>query len=112
MVLVPPYAPIVVLAFPGAGALVVAGAAAEDRSGRRYLPRPDATAALVRAGRASTPVTRSLKPGDSYRTLLVFDVPRNARELRLYVGNRPEEGAFLVGHEASPVAKKSWFAID
>ena len=84
----------------------------EDASGRRYRPRAEVAAALVRAGRASTPLTEPLIPGQSYETLLVFDVPREARDLRLYVGNLASDGAFLIGHEASPLAKKSWFAME
>lgn len=85
---------------------------AADAAGSRFAPRLDGTAALVRAGRASTPVTEPLKPGDSYPTLLVFDVPKGDRGLRLYVGSAPAESAFLLFHEASPLAKKAWFALD
>jgi hypothetical protein len=83
----------------------------DDGAGRRYRPLPGAAAALARAGRASTPLTEPLIPGQSYATLLVFDVPRGAHDLRLYVGNRASDGAFLIGHEASPLAKKAWFAV-
>jgi hypothetical protein len=84
----------------------------EDAAGRRYGSLPGATAALARAGRPSTPLTEPLVPGESYQTLLVFDVPRGAKALRLYVGNTPREAAFLLGHESSPLAKKAWFAVE
>jgi hypothetical protein len=84
----------------------------EDAAGRRYHSLPGAPAALARAGRTSTPLTESLVPGESYQTLLVFDVPRKAKALKLYVGSTLGDGAFLLGHEASPLAKKSWFAVD
>jgi len=83
-----------------------------DAAGVHYPPLPGATAALAQAGRPSTPLTEPLIPGQSYTTLLVFDVPRNAGALKLYVGNLSSDGAFLIGHEASPLAKKSWFAVD
>jgi len=83
-----------------------------DGAGVHYPPLPGATAALARAGRPSTPLTEPLIPGQSYTTLLVFDVPRGARGLKLYVGNYSADGAFLIGHEASPLAKKSWFSLD
>ncbi|MEK7314986.1 MAG: hypothetical protein AAB011_02305 [Candidatus Eisenbacteria bacterium] len=84
---------------------------AVDAEGRRYRPLPGTSAALARAGRASTPLTEPLRPGESYQTLLVFDVPREARGVKLYVGNHASEGAFLIGHEAAPIAKKAWFSL-
>ena len=84
----------------------------EDAAGRRYDPRAEVADALVRTGRASTPITEPLVPGQSYETLFVFDVPAEARALRLYVGNVSSDGAFLIGHEASPLSKKSWFALE
>ncbi|HEY6572408.1 MAG TPA: hypothetical protein VI198_03745 [Candidatus Eisenbacteria bacterium] len=83
-----------------------------DAEGRRYRPVTGASAALAQAGRASTPLTEPLRPGESYRTLLVFDVPPGARGLRLYVGNISSEGAFLIGHEAAPFARKAWFVLE
>ena len=85
---------------------------AEDASGGRYRPLAAAAAALSQARRPSTPITEPLVPGQSYETLLVFDVPAGARGLKLYVGNRSSDGAFLIGHEASPLARKSWFAME
>ncbi len=84
---------------------------AMDADGRRYRPLPGASAALARAGRVSTPLTEPLLPGESYQTLLVFDVPREARGVKLYVGNLASEGAFLIGYEAAPIAKKAWFSL-
>jgi hypothetical protein len=84
----------------------------EDAAGRRYRPLPGAAAALTRSGRASTPLTEPLVPGASYETLLVFDVPHASGGLKLYVGNRASDGAFLIGHEASPLSRKAWFALD
>jgi len=82
-----------------------------DAAGNHYRPLPGATAVLAQAGHASTPLTEPLVPGQSYQTLLVFDVPRQAGAMNLYVGNISSEGAFLIGHEASPLAKKAWFAV-
>jgi hypothetical protein len=82
-----------------------------DVAGVRYPPLPGATAALAAAGRANTPLTEELRPGESYETILVFDVPANAPEPRLFIGNIPAESAFLIGHESSPIAKKAWFSL-
>jgi len=66
--------------------------------------------ALVPSGRTSIPLTTSLRPGESYETLLVFDLPNSAPSPRLYVGVHGIE-AFLIGHEDSPLHKKIWFRI-
>jgi hypothetical protein len=83
-----------------------------DAEGKHYRRLPGATAALAQAGRASTPATEPLVPGQSYTTLLAFDVPLDARALKLYVGNISSDGAFLIGHEAAPLARKAWFAME
>ncbi len=44
-------------------------------------------AALARLGGGTIPLSQSLRPGESYVTDLVFDVPANARSLRLFVGD-------------------------
>ncbi len=85
---------------------------AEDAGGRRYAPVADGPALLAAMGRSSTPLRAPIRPGESYRTLLVFETPRGARGLRLYVGNVPVESAFLVGHEAAPIARKAWFRLE
>jgi len=82
-----------------------------DRDRRRYRAIPGATAALAKTGRASTPMTEPLRPGESYETTLVFDVPADAPEPRLFVGNIPAESAFIIGHESSPLARKTWFSL-
>ncbi|HEU4724382.1 MAG TPA: hypothetical protein VFU59_03695 [Candidatus Eisenbacteria bacterium] len=82
-----------------------------DNDGHRYPALPGAAAALAAAGRVSTPMSEPLRPGESYETILVFDVPADARVPRLYVGNVPAESAFLIGHESAPLAKKTWFLL-
>jgi len=84
----------------------------EEAGGRRYHALPGATAALASAGRSSTPLTEPLRPGESYETLLIFDLAADALHPRLFIGNVPPESAFLIGHEASPMAKKAWFSLE
>ena len=82
----------------------------EDATGKRYPPLDAGTQALVKSGRTSTPLTTPLRPGESYETLLVFDLPDSAPSPRLYVGVHGIE-SLLIGHEDSPLHKKIWFRI-
>ena len=82
-----------------------------DAAGRRYEPSAAAERALAAAGRSSVPVTRPLRPGESYETLLAFDLPDSAPEPRLYVGDSDPLSFLLIGHEESPFHPKAWFRI-
>jgi hypothetical protein len=83
-----------------------------DESGRRYLPSPEATESWQQAHGDSTPFGRELRPGESYRTTFVFDVPSGARSPRLFVGD-PRGGLdrLVIGHENSPFHGKTYFAL-
>jgi hypothetical protein len=54
---------------------------------------------------------RQLIPGESYTTDIVFDVPTNARNLRLVLRNNDPETAFIIGHENSLLHGKTTFAL-
>jgi hypothetical protein len=54
---------------------------------------------------------RSLIPGETYTTDLVFDVPANARDLRLVLRNNDAETAFIIGHENSLLHGKTLFSL-
>ena len=84
----------------------------EDAAGRRYERSQAAEDALTAMGRTSTPVTRSLRPGEAYDTILVFDIPDDARGPRLFVGCPPGVEFALIGHEMSPLHKKIWFSVN
>ena len=83
-----------------------------DAAGRRYDPSPEATAAWQKAHGGSTPLGQELRPGESYTTTLVFDLPPDVRAGRLYVGDPPGgvEKA-LIGHENSPMHGKVYLAL-
>jgi len=70
-----------------------------DEAGRRYPPSARAAAAL---GQSSTPLDRPLRPGESYLTVLVFDLPASARNPRVLVADRDPVARLLVDHENSP----------
>ncbi|MEP6801602.1 MAG: hypothetical protein ABJC07_06675 [Acidobacteriota bacterium] len=83
-----------------------------DSRGRRYEPAADAGAGCVEAFRGSTPFTRPLRPGESYRTALGFRVPRGAGALRLWLGD-PEPGIeqFVPGHENGVFHPRVYLAL-
>ncbi len=82
-----------------------------DALGNRYERAGKAEAALAAAGRPSTPLTQPLRPGESYETLLAFDLPVDAPSARLYVGDDDPVSFLLVGHEQSPFHRRVWFRI-
>jgi hypothetical protein len=82
-----------------------------DAAGHRYEPSPAGQRAIEVMGWASTPLSRPLIPGESYVTELVFDLPSNIREPRLYVGAADPVCSFLIGHEESPLHRKIWFRV-
>ena len=83
-----------------------------DDAGRSYEPSPEGQFALARSGSSSTPMAESLRPGESYITDIVFDVPKNARGLRLLLIEDDPETRFIVGHENSLLHKKIYFDVE
>lgn len=69
-----------------------------DAAGRQY---PGPTDSL----------RRRLLPGESYTTDIVFDVPVDARDLRLVLRSADFETSFLIGHENSLGHGKTTFAL-
>lgn len=83
-----------------------------DDTGRSYDPSSEGQFAFARSGNNSTAMTQPLRPGESYTTDLVFDVPRNARGLRLLITEEDPETRFVIGHENSLMHKKIYFAVE
>jgi hypothetical protein len=83
-----------------------------DETGQRFAPSPGGQTALDRLISHSTPLTQPLRPGESYVTDLVFDVPRHANELRLLITEDDPETRLVIGHENSLLHKKVYFAVD
>ena len=64
------------------------------------------------AGRPSVGFGLPLRPGDHYDTSLVFDLPSDARNPRLWVADRIPEAFFMIGHENSPFHERVLFALE
>jgi hypothetical protein len=83
-----------------------------DAAGRSFSPSPEGATAFVGLSNNSTPLTQPLRPGESYTTDFVFDVPRDARGLRLLITEDDPETRLVVGHENSLLHKKIYFGVD
>jgi hypothetical protein len=83
-----------------------------DDMGRSFEPSLAGQGAFERLGNASTPLTQPLRPGESYLTNFVFDVPEDARGLRLLITENDPETRLVIGHENSLLHKKIYFGVD
>jgi hypothetical protein len=83
-----------------------------DETGRSFAPSMEGETALHRVQGVSTPITEPLRPGESYTTDLVFDVPRDASHLRLLITEDDPETRLIIGHENSFLHKKIYMALD
>jgi hypothetical protein len=83
-----------------------------DDPGRRFQFSPEGQAAFAWLGNASTPLSAALRPGESYTSDFVFDVPTEAHNLRLLITEDDVETHLVVGHENSLLHKKIYFSLD
>jgi len=81
----------------------------EDSSGRRYFPTQTNTSALQDA---STPLAQPLRPGESYLTSFVFDVARDAKDLRLLITDDDPISVITIDHENSPFHGKIYLELN
>ena len=84
-----------------------------DPRGQEFTVSPAGQMVLEKAeGKAAIPFTRPLKPGESYTTDLVFDVPSDVTSPRLYITIADALPApLLIGHERSPLHKHILFDL-
>ncbi len=82
-----------------------------DARGRRYTTSPQGQAALARAGGKVIPLSRPLRPDESYTTDFVFDLPGDAEDPRLFIATADWVTRLLIGHENSLFHKKVFFGL-
>ena len=87
------------------------GVTVYDDEGRSYSPSDEGARALAAEGLGGTPIDTPLRPGESYTTELVFDLPADARGARLLVNESDPQTRFIIGHENSPLHKKTEFKL-
>jgi hypothetical protein len=73
-----------------------------DDQGNRYGP----------SSQFGTPLTTPLRPGESYTTGVAFDLPANAQPTALLINEGDWITHLVIGHENSPLHKKTSFQID
>ena len=82
-----------------------------DGSGRKYFPSPSGESALAGSQASGTPITTPLRPGESYTTTFVFDLPPDIPNPTLLIHEGEVETRFIIGHENSPLHRKIRFQI-
>jgi hypothetical protein len=82
-----------------------------DAEGRTYEVSAEGRRALSTEGGVGMPLDTPLRPGESYTTELVFDLPEGARDPVLFVNESSPETRFIIGHENSPLHGKTEFGL-
>ena len=82
-----------------------------DAEGRKYFPATEAQRAFEQSKDAGIPLTTPLRPGESYTTTLVFDLPTNVRNPTLLINEGEWLTHVVIGHENSPLHKKTRFQL-
>lgn len=83
-----------------------------DEQGRKYNPSTEGQQALDLSGGGGTPLTTPLRPGETYTTALVFDVPAEVRNPTLGINEESLPARFIVGHENSFWHGQTRFRLD
>jgi hypothetical protein len=84
----------------------------EDANGRAYAPSPEGQAELVRVKGEAGSLGQPLRPGQSFATDVVFDVPKDASGLRLLITEDDPETVLIIGHENSLFHSKIYLGLD
>lgn len=82
-----------------------------DANGHEYLPVSAAHDSLETSHAAGTAMTIPLRPGESYSTTVVFDLPPNINNPTLFLREGETLTHFVIGHENSPLHKKVRFLL-
>ena len=85
--------------------------AVSDEGGNQYFPSAEAQGLLEKSQAAGTAMTIPLRPGESYSTTLVFDLPADIKNPTLLVREGELVTHLVIGHENSPLHKKTRFQI-
>jgi hypothetical protein len=83
-----------------------------DDSSRVYARSSEGEAALDRWNGSLASLDQPLRPGQSFTKDLAFDVPRDARGLRLLITEDDPQSRLIIGHENSPWHKKIYLSLD
>ena len=78
--------------------------------GQKYSVSPAGQAALP-SQLAGTPITNPLRPGETYTTTVVFDLPAGVKNPTLLMQEGNPATHLIIGHENSPFHKKTRFQL-
>jgi hypothetical protein len=82
-----------------------------DEQGRSFGPSLEGLMAVDARAEKMIPLDQPLRPGEAYETTLVFDVPADAKNPRLWLTDPILVNWLLIGHENSFFHKKVYFAL-
>lgn len=82
-----------------------------DENGNQYFPSAEAQGLLEKLQATGTAMTIPLRPGESYSTTLVFDLPTDIKNPTLLIREGEWVTHLVIGHENSPLHKKTRFQI-
>lgn len=82
-----------------------------DEKGSQYFLSEAGQRVLERSQAVGTPITSQLRPGETYTTTFVFDLPADIRNPTLLIREGELVTHFVIGHENSPLHKKTRFQI-
>jgi hypothetical protein len=82
-----------------------------DAQGRKYVPSERGAKGLAQTEDPATPFTEALRPGETYTTKLVFDLPTDVATPTLLLNEGAWLTRFIIGHENSPLHKKLRFQL-
>jgi len=82
-----------------------------DANGNEYFPSAEAHRVLEASHAAGTAMTIPLRPGETYSTTLVFDLPADVNDPTLWIREGETITHLIIGHENSPLHKKTRFQI-
>ena len=82
-----------------------------DAQGRQYWPSESGAKALAQTEDSGSPFTAALRPGETYTTKLVFDLPADVANPTLLLNEGQWMTRFIIGHENSPLHKKTRFLL-
>jgi hypothetical protein len=82
-----------------------------DEHGIKYAPASNDQRALAAGQGEGKPLSTPLRPGESYITVIVFDLPADARASTLLINEGEWVTHLVIGHENSPLHQQTKFQL-
>jgi len=82
-----------------------------DEHGNRYVPIAGDKRAFSTVQTSSRPMDTPLRPGESYTTDVIFDLPADVKTATLLINEGEWETHFVIGHENSLLHGKTRFQL-